>query len=59
MDKLLLQLLERLEAIGEHHGELFDTEVRESMGIAIMQGFVANSTSAKHLTEVCTNLAEV
>jgi len=37
---ILKKLLDRLETIGENHEELFDSDVRENMGIAIMEGFV-------------------
>ena len=40
MDVILLELLLRLEAIGNEHEELFDSEVRERMGKAIFHGFV-------------------
>lgn len=40
LDKLLLRLLENMELIGQHNEELFDSEVRERMGNAIMNGFV-------------------
>lgn len=40
MQKLLLRLITELEAIGRIHEELFDSDVREAMGGAIMQGFV-------------------
>jgi hypothetical protein len=42
MDELLLDLLEGLERIADQHEELYDTEVRERMGLAIMDGFVRN-----------------
>lgn len=37
---ILLRLLEELEAVSEHHEEIFDTEVRERLGHAVMDGFV-------------------
>ena len=40
MKDILKKLLERLEAIGENHEELFDSEVRGRTGDAIMEGFV-------------------
>jgi len=40
LDDVLLRLLEKMEVIGQQHEELFDSEVRERMGIAIMDGFV-------------------
>lgn len=40
LDTLLQRLLERLESIGHQHEEIFDSEVRERMGMAIMDGFV-------------------
>ncbi|HEX5105337.1 MAG TPA: hypothetical protein VFV87_16075, partial [Pirellulaceae bacterium] len=40
MDEILLALLIRLEAIGDEHEELFDSEVRERMGNAVFHGFV-------------------
>ena len=42
MEARLLTLLEKLQLIGEEHGELYDSEVREQMGVAIMEGFVRN-----------------
>lgn len=44
MKNQLLALLEDLWNIGSDHAELYDTEVREQLGNAIMEGFVrANS----------------
>src|SRR6185436_6034063 len=40
MKGILLDLLLQLEAIGNDHEELFDSEVRERIGDAIMRGFV-------------------
>ncbi|MBM83650.1 MAG: hypothetical protein CMJ78_24085 [Planctomycetaceae bacterium] len=40
MEPILLELLRALKAIGDAHEELYDTEVRECIGIAIMEGFV-------------------
>lgn len=40
MERILLELLQDLEAIGEDHEELFDSEVRDRMGEAILAGFV-------------------
>ncbi len=40
MEKLLRQLLNRLEEIGNIYEELYDTECREQMSDAIMNGFV-------------------
>jgi hypothetical protein len=40
MTSLLLALLERLEAIGEQHPELGDSDVRQMIGDAVMDGFV-------------------
>ena len=40
MDEILLTLLNRLETIGERHEELYDTEVRQAIGNATMDGFV-------------------
>lgn len=40
MEELLSILLERLRLIGEEHSELYDSEVREQMGEAIMEGFI-------------------
>jgi hypothetical protein len=41
MDRVLLELLRRLEAIGEQYEELFDSEVREAMDAAVWSGFIA------------------
>lgn len=40
MEEVLRQLLTRLEGIGESSEELYDTECREQMGDAVMNGFV-------------------
>lgn len=40
MEQLLLELLERLEAIGDRDESLYDTAVREKMGDAVFFGFV-------------------
>lgn len=40
MDDLLRKLLERLEAIAEDHEELYDSDVRQLMSNAIVDGFV-------------------
>lgn len=40
MESLLLELLRRLEHLGEEHGELYDSEAREQIGGIIMDGFV-------------------
>lgn len=40
MEELLRQLLNRLESIGHDHEELYDTECREQMSEAVMNGFV-------------------
>jgi len=40
IDLLLLHLLEELEQVAKNNEELFDSEARERMGIAVMDGFV-------------------
>jgi hypothetical protein len=40
MEQLLLELLYRLEAIGERDESLFDTVVRDKMGAAVFFGFI-------------------
>lgn len=40
MESILLELLRRLESLGESHGELYDSEAREEIGGIIMEGFV-------------------
>ena len=40
MQALLLQLLNDLEDIGDVHEDLFDSEVRERIDNAVMDGFV-------------------
>jgi hypothetical protein len=45
MDKLLLELLESLEAIGQSHEEIYDTECRERMGNAVFHLFIKPSTN--------------
>ena len=42
MKALLKQLLDRLEEIAVEHEELFDSDVRQSMSNAILDGFVRN-----------------
>ena len=40
MEEILRMLLNRLEAIGKDYEELFDSDVRQKMSNAIMEGFV-------------------
>lgn len=40
MNELLLELLYRLEAIGDRDESLYDTVVREKMGDAVFSGFI-------------------
>jgi hypothetical protein len=40
MERLLLELLTKLERLGAANPELYDSEAREQMGIIIMDGFV-------------------
>jgi hypothetical protein len=40
MEQILLELLLRLEAIGDRDESLFDTVVREKMGDAVFFGFI-------------------
>lgn len=40
MESLLLDLLRRLEHLGDNHGELYDSEAREQIGGLVMEGFV-------------------
>ena len=40
METVLLELLHRLEVIGDEHGELFDSDVREAMDDAVFYGFI-------------------
>jgi len=40
MKDILKNLLDRLEVIGEDHEELFDSDVRQNMSNAIVEGFV-------------------
>lgn len=40
MDEVLMELLHRLEAVGDTHGELFDSDVREAMDDAVFHGFI-------------------
>ncbi len=42
MEAALLKLLKTLESLGDVHEELYDSEVRERIGNAIMDGFVRN-----------------
>jgi hypothetical protein len=40
MDELLLQLLKRLEEVGERHGEIYSTVCRDLMREAVHDGFL-------------------
>lgn len=40
MDQLLLDLLVRLEAVGDRDESLYDSVVREKMGLAVFWGFI-------------------
>jgi hypothetical protein len=40
VEDVLLELLRRLEAVGDEHGELFDSDVREAMDDAVFYGFI-------------------
>jgi hypothetical protein len=40
MDELLRNLLDRLQEIGQEHEEIYDTECRERMSNAILNGFI-------------------
>jgi hypothetical protein len=40
VDDVLLELLYRLEAVGDAHGELFDSDFREAMDAAVFYGFI-------------------
>lgn len=40
MDEVLLELLHRLEVVGDAYEELFDSEVREAMDAAVFRGFI-------------------
>lgn len=40
MDQLLLDLLVRLETVGDRDESLYDTVVREKMGLAVFSGFI-------------------
>lgn len=40
MESLLLDLLRRLERLGDNHGELYDSEAREQISGLVMEGFV-------------------
>lgn len=40
LEDLLQRVLDRLMNIGEQHQELYDSEVRERLGDAVMDGFV-------------------
>jgi hypothetical protein len=40
MESILLELLRRLERLGENHEELYDSEAREQIGGLVMEGFV-------------------
>ena len=47
MEALLLELLLRLERLGENHGELYDSEAREQIGDIVMNGFVRRKPGFK------------
>lgn len=40
MEDLLLELLHRLEVVGDAHEELFDPDVREALDDAVFNGFI-------------------
>ena len=40
MEAVLLELLHRLEAVGDGHPELSDSDVREAMSQAVFAGFI-------------------
>jgi hypothetical protein len=42
MEEILKLLLEELELIGKRHEELYDSEVTQAVGNAIMDGFIRN-----------------
>ena len=42
MDDILLALLQKLKKVAETNEEIFDSECRETAGVAIMEGFVRN-----------------
>ena len=44
MKDTLKKLLDRLDEIGSEHRELFDSDVRQNMSNAIIDGFVRNRT---------------
>ena len=41
MDEILLELLNALEAIGEKHPELYDTDCREDLAEPLFAGFIS------------------
>jgi hypothetical protein len=43
MEELLRQLLNQLEQIGDQHEELYDSDCRERMSDAVMDGFVRDT----------------
>ncbi len=45
MEDILLELLKKLEAIGEKHEELFDSDVRQRMSNAVLDAFVRQSSA--------------
>ena len=47
MEQILLQLIETLQCIGGEHPELYDSEVRQRMGGAIMDAFVRSRQDCK------------
>ncbi|HMF19006.1 MAG TPA: hypothetical protein VKE98_17490 [Gemmataceae bacterium] len=40
MESVLLELLCRLEALGDEYGELYDSDVRQAMSAAVFAGFI-------------------
>lgn len=40
IEQILRKALEELDVVAKDHEEIFDSEVREKMGIAVMDGFV-------------------
>lgn len=43
MEELLRNFLNQLETIGQVHEDLFDSDVRQEVGNAVMNGFIRNS----------------
>lgn len=52
IDQILRKALEELDVVAKDHEEIFDSEVREKIGIAVMDGFVKQKGSSAVPTDL-------